>query len=33
MRYVDLETWPRAEHYRVFSGFNHPHFGLCAYVM
>ena len=32
MRYVDIETWPRREHYKMFSGFNHPHFGLCANV-
>jgi len=32
MRYLDMETWPRREHYKLFSGFNHPHFGLCANV-
>ena len=30
MRYLDMETWPRREHFRLFSSFNHPHFGLCA---
>jgi len=32
MQYVDLEKWPRREHYRLFSRFNHPHFSLCANV-
>src|SRR4030042_2768104 len=27
-----METWPRAEHYKLFSDFNHPQFGLCANV-
>ena len=30
MRYLDMETWPRRRHYRLFSSFNHPHFGLCG---
>jgi chloramphenicol O-acetyltransferase type A len=32
MRYVDMETWPRREHFRLFNGFDHPHFGMCANV-
>ena len=32
MRHIDLETWPRREHFRVFSGLDYPHFGLCANV-
>ena len=32
MRHVDLETWPRRDHFRVFSGLDYPHFGLCANV-
>jgi chloramphenicol O-acetyltransferase type A len=32
MRYIDLDTWPRREHFRLFSTFNHPHWGLCANV-
>ena len=32
MRTLDLETWPRREHFRLFSEFNHPHFGLSANV-
>ena len=32
VRYIDMETWPRREHFRLFSTFNHPHAGLCANV-
>jgi len=32
MRHINLETWPRHEHFRIFSAFNHPHFGMCANV-
>ena len=32
MREIDLETWPRREHFKVFSGLDYPHFGLCANV-
>ena len=32
MRYIDMETWPRREHFLFFSSFNHPHWGLCANV-
>ena len=32
MRHIDLETWPRREHFKTFSAFNHPHTGLCANV-
>lgn len=32
MRYIDMETWPRREHFQMFSTFNHPHWGLCANV-
>jgi chloramphenicol O-acetyltransferase type A len=32
MRQIDLETWPRREHFKVFSGLGYPHFGLCANV-
>ena len=32
MRYIDLETWPRHEHFKIFSTFNHPHFNMCANV-
>jgi chloramphenicol O-acetyltransferase type A len=32
MRYIDLETWPRKEHFAVFKDFDYPHFSLCANV-
>ena len=32
MRKIDLQTWPRREHYEFFNAFNHPHFNLCANV-
>ena len=32
MRRIDLETWPRREHFGFLSAFNHPHAGLCANV-
>jgi chloramphenicol O-acetyltransferase type A len=32
MRYIDLRTWSRREHFKVFSAFDHPHFSLCANV-
>jgi chloramphenicol O-acetyltransferase type A len=32
MRYIDMDTWPRREHFRLWSSMNHPHWGLCANV-
>jgi len=32
MRYIDMETWPRREHFQLFGSYNHPHWGLCANV-
>jgi chloramphenicol O-acetyltransferase type A len=32
MRYIDLETWPRKEHFMVFKDFDFPHFNLCTNV-
>lgn len=32
MRYIDMQTWPRRDHFRLFSSFNHPHFSMCANV-
>jgi chloramphenicol O-acetyltransferase type A len=32
MRYVDMQTWSRREHFKVFSAFDHPHFSMCANV-
>jgi len=30
MRKIDLQSWPRQEHFNLFRQFNHPHFGMCA---
>jgi chloramphenicol O-acetyltransferase type A len=32
MRTIDMESWPRREHFKVFGSFDHPHFGMCANV-
>ena len=32
MRHINLETWSRREHFKVFSAFDHPHFSMCANV-
>jgi chloramphenicol O-acetyltransferase type A len=32
VRTIDMQTWSRREHFKVFSAFDHPHFGLCANV-
>ncbi len=32
MRYIDMQTWSRREHFKVFSAFDHPHFGMSANV-
>jgi chloramphenicol O-acetyltransferase type A len=32
MRYVDMQTWPRRQHFDLFSTFNHPHFSMCVNV-
>jgi chloramphenicol O-acetyltransferase type A len=32
MRHIDLETWPRREHFKVFNAWDYPHFSLCANV-
>ena len=32
MRYLDMETWPRREHFKLFSAYDHPHFGITANV-
>jgi len=32
MRTIDMQTWPRREHFKVFSAFDHPHAGFCAHV-
>ena len=30
MRQIDMQTWPRREHFKAFSAFDYPHFSLCA---
>jgi chloramphenicol O-acetyltransferase type A len=32
MRRIDMENWPRREHFKVFNAFEHPHFNMCANV-
>jgi chloramphenicol O-acetyltransferase type A len=32
MRQIDLESWPRYEHFKHFSAIDHPQFGLSANV-
>jgi len=32
MRYVDMQTWPRLEHFKVLGTFDYPHFNVCANV-
>lgn len=32
MRHIDLQTWPRREHFKLYSAFDHPHFNMCANV-
>ena len=32
MRNVDMETWPRREHYKYLSTWGYPHFSICANV-
>jgi chloramphenicol O-acetyltransferase type A len=32
MRHINLETWPRREHFRFLSALDYPHFSLCANV-
>jgi chloramphenicol O-acetyltransferase type A len=32
MRTIDMQTWPRREHFKLFSTFDHPHLSVCANV-
>ena len=32
MRIIDMQTWPRREHFKTYSTVDHPHFGLSADV-
>ena len=30
MKYIDMENWPRREHFRFFGGMDYPYFNICA---
>ena len=32
MRVIELESWPRREHFRLYSGMEFPHIGICVQV-
>ncbi|KPL78076.1 chloramphenicol acetyltransferase [Ornatilinea apprima] len=32
MRQIDIDTWPRREHFNLYNSFEFPHFTLCANV-
>ncbi|MCA9977168.1 MAG: chloramphenicol acetyltransferase [Anaerolineales bacterium] len=32
MRIINLDTWPRRQHFQLFNQFDYPHFNLCANV-
>ncbi len=32
MRVIDLENWPRKEHFRLYTGFEFPHLNMCLQV-
>lgn len=32
MEYIDLENWPRRQHFEYFNAVDYPHFNLCANV-
>ena len=32
MREIDMQIWARREHFKTFSGFDQPHFAMCANV-
>lgn len=32
MRQIDIQAWPRREHFKVYNTFDYPHFSLCANV-
>ena len=32
MRHIDIDTWPRREHFKLFNSFDHPDFSLTANV-
>jgi chloramphenicol O-acetyltransferase type A len=32
MHFLDMDTWPRCEHFKLFNAYDHPHFGITANV-
>ena len=32
MKFLDMNTWPRREHFEVYSGFDYPHFNITGEV-
>jgi len=32
MRYINMQTWSRREHFKYFNAYDHPHFGITANV-
>ena len=32
MRYIDMQTWSRRNHFSFYSTFDHPHFSMCVNV-
>jgi chloramphenicol O-acetyltransferase type A len=32
MRHIDVQTWPRRDHFNFFSAYDYPHFNMCANV-
>jgi chloramphenicol O-acetyltransferase type A len=32
MRYIDMQTWPRRQHFELYRAFEHPHFSMGANV-
>ena len=32
MKYIELDSWKRKEHYELFKGLDYPHFSICANV-
>jgi chloramphenicol O-acetyltransferase type A len=32
MRTIDMQTWSRRDHFKLFNSYGYPHFGMCANV-
>lgn len=32
MRDLDMQSWPRRQHFELYTALDHPHFGMCANV-